>query len=71
MYFSSALVLTKDKNALYACTTPGLQIVSKYEKSEATKTWNKVKDLPRTGNDENEIMLQLKLDRSDKFLFGE
>lgn len=68
--FFSAIVFTKDKNTLYACTTSGLYNISKYEKSEGTKTWKKVMDLPRTGNDKNEILLQLKLDRADRFLFG-
>ncbi|VEN47743.1 unnamed protein product, partial [Callosobruchus maculatus] len=68
--FFSALVLSKDKNTVYACTTPGTYQISKYVKSEDTKTWEKVEDLPRAENDELEMMLQLKLDKDDKFLFG-
>lgn len=44
--------------------------MSKYEKCEDTRSWKKLFDLPRTENDDTEIMLQLKLDRTDKFLFG-
>lgn len=64
-------MLSKDKNTLYACTTSELYNISKYKKSETTKTWEKIMDLPRFKNDENEIILQLKLDRTDQFLFGE
>nr|CAI5835187.1 unnamed protein product [Callosobruchus analis] len=68
--YHSALVLSKDKNTVYACTTPGTYQISKFIKSEDTKTWEKVEDLPRAGNDELEMMLQLKLDKDDKYLFG-
>lgn len=64
-------MLSKDKTTLYACTTPGIYNISKYEKCKTMKTWEKTLDLPRFQNDENEIMLQLKLDRNDQFLFGE
>ncbi|KAJ8954195.1 hypothetical protein NQ318_005790 [Aromia moschata] len=68
--YHSAIVLTKDKNALYTCTVPECYAVSKYVKDVGTKKWEKFKDLPRSENDNTEIMLQMKLDKDDRFLFG-
>ncbi|KAJ8982590.1 hypothetical protein NQ317_005062 [Molorchus minor] len=68
--YHSAMVLTKDKNALYTCTTPECYAVSKYIKNGDTNKWEKVCDLPRSENDDTEMLLQLKLDKEDRFLFG-
>ncbi|CAH1118502.1 unnamed protein product [Phaedon cochleariae] len=68
--YHSGMVLTRNKNTLYACTTPGLYIITKYAKSEDEKKWEKVQDLPRTVNDDTELILQLKLDKDDLYLFG-
>lgn len=66
--YHSAIVFTKDKSTLYACTTDNNYIVSKYIKSE--RRWEKLEDLPRSETDDTEVMLQLKLDKHDKILFG-
>lgn len=71
LYIYSALVLTKDKSTIYCCIEPDLYQVTKFIKCEKSKTWKKVADLPRAHNDDTEIMLQLKLDKHDKVLFGE
>lgn len=70
MSIFSALCISKDKQFLYACTTPETYNVSKFEQDKETKTWKKVEDLPRTDNNTTETMLQLKLDMHDKVLFG-
>lgn len=65
------MVVTRDKNTLYTCTTEECYAVSKYVKDGEAKKWEKVEDLPRSDNDETEVMLQLKMDKHDKVLFGE
>lgn len=64
------MVVTKDKNTLYTCTTPECYAVSKYVRDGETMKWEKMEDLPRSENDKTEIMLQLKTDKHDKVLFG-
>lgn len=66
--FHSALVFTKNKSTLYACTTENCYAVTKYIKDE--NVWRKVDDLPRAENDDCEVILQLKLDKNDEFLFA-
>lgn len=68
--YHSAIVLTKDKTTLYACTTDGNYSVSKYTKNPETKTWELTENLPRMQNDDTEVILQLKLDKHDQVLFG-
>ncbi|XP_060534320.1 NACHT and WD repeat domain-containing protein 2 [Cylas formicarius] len=68
--YHSAMVLTSKKNALYACTTESFYCVSKYVKNEEKMMWVKMWDLPRTTNDNVETMLQLKLDKTEKYLYG-
>lgn len=68
--YHSSMVMTKDKTILYACTTNGIYAVTKYTLSNETKLWEKDEDLPRMENDDTEVMLQLKLDKYDKVLFG-
>lgn len=64
------MVLSKDKSTLYACTTDGLYCVSKYVRNVDKLMWEKESDLPRSEKDDVESMLQLKLDKHDKVLFG-
>lgn len=68
--YHSSMVLTKDQTTLFACTTDAIYVVTKYTLSNETKQWVKDKDLPRMQNDDAEVMLQLKLDKDDKVLFG-
>lgn len=67
----SGLVITNDKNTIYACTTDNLHIVSKYQKNDVENKWEKVEDLPRSQTDDTEIVLQLRLDKNENVLFGE
>lgn len=62
------MVFTKDKSVLYTCTEPGLYTVSKFVPSGLV--WKKDYDLPRSDKDDSEAMLQLRLDKHDKVLFG-
>lgn len=64
------MVLTKDKSVLYTCTVPGLYTVSKFVKDPSGLVWKKDYDLPRSDKDDSEAMLQLRLDKHDKVLFG-
>lgn len=68
--YHSAIILTKDKNCLYACTTEGNYAVSKYIKNKESKMWELNKELPRSETDDVEAMMQLKLDKEEKVLFG-
>ncbi|XP_057664227.1 NACHT and WD repeat domain-containing protein 2 [Diorhabda carinulata] len=68
--FHSAIVFKKEKTSLFTCTTPGCYVISKYVQNDELKTWDKVCDLPRAENDKTEAILQLKLDKHDKILFG-
>lgn len=68
--FHSALVFSKNKTTLYACTTGGCYAVSKYVRDETERLWRKVGDLPRAENDDCEVVLQLKLDKNDETLFA-
>lgn len=64
------MVLTKDKNTLYGCSATDSYIISKYMKNKESKEWEKIEDLPKAENDGKEEILQLKLDKHDKILFG-
>lgn len=66
--FHGAYVLTKDKQTLFACTSEDNFSVSEYKLVE--NSWVKERDLPRSSRDEIEVVLQLKLDKHDKILFG-
>ncbi|XP_056633882.1 NACHT and WD repeat domain-containing protein 2 [Diorhabda sublineata] len=68
--FHSAIVFKKEKTSLFTCTTPDCYVISKYVQNDELKTWDKVCDLPRAENDKTEAILQLKLDKHDKILFG-
>lgn len=66
----SGLVMTNEKNILYACTTDDLYVLTKYERNDEVNKWEKIQDLPRSPTDDTEIVLQLRLDKNDKILFG-
>lgn len=68
--FHSALVFTKNRSTLYACTTENCYTISKYIKGESEKKWQKIEDLPRFENNDSEVVLQLKLDKNDATLFA-
>lgn len=68
--FHSALILTKNKSTLYACSTQGCYAISKYVKDETEQLWRKMEDLPRAETDDCEVVLQLKLDKNDETLFA-
>ncbi|XP_011493787.1 PREDICTED: NACHT and WD repeat domain-containing protein 2 [Ceratosolen solmsi marchali] len=68
--FHSAMVMAKDKNTLYACTTEHFYQVSKYTIEETFSCWKKELDLPRTHNDEAEYLLQLKLNKEEDTLLA-
>ncbi|KAF5284944.1 hypothetical protein FQA39_LY16899 [Lamprigera yunnana] len=68
--YHSAIVYSKDKNVLYACTGDDIYAVSKYGKNYDTKQWELIEELPRSSTDDVEVMLQLKLDKYEKVLFG-
>lgn len=64
------MVLNREKNILYACTIDNSYAVCKYQRNDDTKTWELVEELAKTGIDDVEVMLQLKLDNKEKMLFG-
>lgn len=66
----SAMVMTKDKDTLYACTNKNDYRVTKYSSDETSSYWEKVFDMPRTYNDNVEYLLQLKLDREEEMLLA-
>lgn len=66
----SGIVLTADKSTLYACTTDSFYSISKYTRNTAENKWEKVEDLLRSPTDDTEVVLQLKLDKHEKVLFG-
>lgn len=68
--FHSAIVFSRDKTTLFACTTEDCYAVSKYVRNENDRTWLKIFELPRSETDDTEVLLQLKLDKSEDFLFG-
>lgn len=63
-------MITKEQDTLYACTTQNNYSVSIYHKNEQEFKWLKIKDLPRSPTDETEVVLQLKLDKDEKILYG-
>ncbi|XP_011338040.1 NACHT and WD repeat domain-containing protein 2 isoform X2 [Ooceraea biroi] len=68
--FHSAMVMTKDKGTLYACTSKEDYKVVKYRNDEISSYWEKVHDMPRAYNDDIEYLLQLKLDREEEMLLA-
>lgn len=69
-YFHSAMVLNSEKNEVYACTEDSTYTVQKYRRNDELNKWELVQDLPKSGADDVEVMLQLKLDKEEKILFG-
>lgn len=70
LIFHSSMVLDNEKKTLYACTTKGDYRVTKYTLSSDLLMWKKKYDMPRTSNDENEYLLQLKIDRNEETLLA-
>lgn len=68
-YFS-AMVMTKDKSTLYACTSKEDYRVIKYMSDETSSYWEKAHEMPRAYNDNVEYLLQLKLDREEEMLLA-
>lgn len=68
--FFSALVMTKDKNTLYACTNKDDYRITKYRSDETSSYWEKVFDMPRAYNDDVEYLLQLKVDKEEEMLLA-
>lgn len=66
----SAMIMTKDKGTLYACTSKDDYRVVKYSSDETSSYWEKVFDMPRAYNDDVEYLLQLKLDREEEMLLA-
>lgn len=64
------MVMTKDRNTLYACTSKDDYRVVKYNSDETSSYWEKVFDMPRAYNDDVEYLLQLKLDREEEMLLA-
>lgn len=68
--YHSGMVMTKDKNTVYACTDENIYSVTKYVRNNEQKKWEKITELPRSPTDDTEVVLQLKLDKYEKMLFG-
>lgn len=64
------MVSNRDKTLIYACTADNCYMVSKYQRNDETLEWDRLLDLPRAEDDENEAMLQLKLHTDEHILFG-
>ncbi|XP_026300938.1 NACHT and WD repeat domain-containing protein 2 isoform X2 [Apis mellifera] len=70
LYFHSVMVMTNNKQVLYACTCKDDYRVTKYTSDETSSQWEKVFDMPRAFNDNVEYLLQLKLDREEEMLLA-
>lgn len=64
------MVMTNNKQVLYACTCKDDYRVTKYTSDETSSQWEKVFDMPRAFNDNVEYLLQLKLDREEEMLLA-
>lgn len=64
------MVMTRDKKTLYACTTKNDFRVTKYSAEDSSSYWEKCMDMPRAHNDDNEYLLQLKMDREEETLLA-
>ncbi|XP_018333645.1 NACHT and WD repeat domain-containing protein 2 [Agrilus planipennis] len=69
-FYHGAIAFSKDRQTIYTCTQENNYSVSKFQKNDDKKVWEKVLDLPRSESDETEIVLQLKLDRKDTILLA-
>lgn len=67
---SSSLIVTKDQKTLYACVTNDCFCVTKFVRNDEESKWDKAYDLPRSATDDTEVVLQLKLDKDEKVLYG-
>lgn len=70
LHLHSGMVLTQDKRTIYVCTTENVNVVSKYSLNIEEKCWEKAEDLPRSLMDDTEVVLQMRLDKHEKVLFG-
>lgn len=69
----SVLAPNKQWNRLYCCCTDENFTVSEFEYVNIDEThgkWKCVKELARYGGDDKEMLLQLKLDQTDRMLLG-
>jgi len=64
------MVMTKNKDLLYACTSKDDYRIAKYKSDETSSYWEIVHDMPRAYNDDVEYLLQLKLDREEEMLLA-
>lgn len=64
------MVMTKERNILYACTTKDNFQVTKFKLEENSLQWEENFDLPRAENDDVEYMLQLKLSKEEDVLLA-
>lgn len=69
--FNSAMVMDAEKKVIYACTEDNTFTVQKYQRNDELKKWEFIEGLAQTGADDIEVMLQLKLGKEEKILFGE
>lgn len=67
---TSAMVMTKERNILYACTTKDNFQVTKFKMDENSSQWEENFDLPRAENDDVEYILQLKLNKEEDILLA-
>ncbi|XP_014210635.1 NACHT and WD repeat domain-containing protein 2 [Copidosoma floridanum] len=68
--FHSAMVMTKDRKTLFACTMENNYQVTMYSLEDTSTCWTRVRDMPRAHNDQVEYVLQLKLDKENKTLLA-
>lgn len=64
------MIMTKDRQILYACTTKDVFKVTKYVINETSLCWEEVLEMPRAYNDDAEYVLQLKLDKEESTLLA-
>ncbi|GLH07543.1 LOW QUALITY PROTEIN: Leucine-rich repeat and WD repeat-containing protein, partial [Gryllus bimaculatus] len=70
LFYHSAMVMTADRSKIYCCNNTEHYGVSLYAIDRDQQKWTKQCDLPRAGNDDTEILLQLKLDKEETTLLG-
>lgn len=71
-YYHSAMAANQNWNRAFCCTTDGNFTVSEYhcEIGEDSGKWQFIRHLPCYDSFEKESLLQLKLDRCDRWLLG-
>ncbi|KAK9887312.1 hypothetical protein WA026_021621 [Henosepilachna vigintioctopunctata] len=68
--FHSGLAFSQKKDVIYTCITENNYCVTKFVTNRETMKWDLIENLPRVQNDENETLLQLKVDKNDEILFA-